>query len=314
MRRGLVISVFIIFIFAGTVHADLPTTFEDFLVNLGDNTGDLLQDEMEMMKAEIDRLVPEVEQLEADYKQQEESAVSTLQFYQTIGLDTIFNLALEEDHLVDVLANFRIFEKKLNEDMAALEEFHNNYMLRKTAKESLERHQEELMLIERNLEAREAFFNKYGDLSTDEMIAVIRTIWDGGVAKDLEKAMEKDSVFLNENLTGLLVELSTDTYLLNETDLNEKTKLSYFIDPGHVYVHFDHEEAEADIILLGVMNRNKDQEYSLFFEGGFINGIYIPLEWIYDWEGLRMDLSTVHSSSKFYVEHRNHAFQIKMDH
>ena len=311
MRRALIISVMLIMLFTGTVYADLPTTFEDFLLSLDDNASDLLKDEMEMMSSEIERLIPEIEELEVDYKEQEETAVSTLQFYQSIGLDTIIELTLEADHLVDVLANVRMIEKKLDDDMATLEHFHNNYMLRKTAKESLERHQEELVMIKRNLEAREVFFKEYGDLTADEMIEVIRTSWEGGVATAVENAMQADSVILNENLNDLLVESSTNTFLLNDTDLNTKTELSYFIDPSHVYVHFN--EDQNDGILLGVMTRDEDQKYSLMFEGGFINGIYIPLEWIYHWEGLSMDLANFRPSDKFYVEHRNNAFLIQMD-
>ncbi len=303
MHRWLISSVIVVFLAVSVVYADLPQNFEDFLLKLDEDAEDQLYAEMERTKAEIEKLLPQIEKLEAEYKEQEEKAVANLLFYQLIGLDTLFQFVIQSENLVDVLANIRLIEKKLEEDLESLEVFYFNYMLRKVAKESLDRNQSELAMIERNLAARERFLAEHGHLSSEEMLQVLHSFWQEEVESPLKQAIDADSKTLNEQLSKRLVQVSSNTYHLEEASWNKESELSYYFDPAHIYVHYS--QGETDVILIGIMHRESGQENRMLFEGGFVNGMYIPLEWIIDWKGLHFDFSALHSNGDFFVELRN---------
>jgi hypothetical protein len=266
-------------LFATGVYAHVTGVFKDFLVGVGDeNSTEKLKTSLEETKKEIEELTPAVESMEKKYDNDQEDAVSKLLFYNTIGMDAYFTLLTNSSDAVDVLANQRLFEKKLDDDLQSLNSLYLTYMQLKTAKESLEGHVELLHMIEKNLKARDVFLKENSvPRYTKEQNAIFLTniaqvIWENDAAK-VDEVLLDDAKKLANNPDKYFTR-EEQSYKLDEKKVNKDMKATYFFRSDHIYVHFH--QGEADIILIGLYGKNSQGYPQLHFEAGFMNGIMLP--------------------------------------
>lgn len=312
MRKWIIGGVLFTVLLASTAYAHVAGSFGDFLVGIKDeSTTEKLKNEIEETKEEIERLTPRVEKMKAEYDKKADVAVTKLQFYNTIGLDTYVNFILQTDDIVDILANQRMIEKKIKEDLWELNQLYLTYMPLKLANDSLEGHINILQMIEDNLKARIEFFESNGNLSADWLAIMVVNMWDGQVGPFLDEDLLADSKLLNQYAEKFLTQKTPDSpYRLEEELFNQSSKLSYYFRSDHVYVHYKKEE--ADVILIGIVSQDDENTASLKFEAGFMNGIMISDELLSQLSGFKIDYHRLTSKSKgFYVEHINGAIVIQ---
>jgi hypothetical protein len=311
MRRWMLAGMLLSLLFASTVYAHVAGSFGDFLLGVKDErTTEKLKNEIKETKEEIERLTPRVEKLEAEYSEKAEVAVSKLQFYTTIGLDTYMNFILQSDDIVDILANQRLVEKKMEEDLRDLNQLYMEYMPLKLAKDSLEGHVELLNMIQDNLQARKKFLSANEDLTPEEVASIMVINWAAN-AGSLDEILLEDSKLLNQQI-GTFVTQKTDgsPYRLEEKLFNQKSKLTYYFRSDHVYVH--HEKEDTDIILIGTVSKADQHTVALDFEAGFLNGVLLSGDLLNQLPGFQLDYSNLNPHSKgFYVEQINGAIVIQ---
>jgi peptidoglycan hydrolase CwlO-like protein len=311
MRKWIITGILICILSASTVYAHVSGAFGDFLAGIKDeSTTKQLKQEIEATKQEIERLTPKVHHLEKQFDQKMKEAEPIIQFYNTIGLDTYMNFLLQSETIVDVLANQRIIEKKLNEDLHALNALYLDYMSLKLAKESLEGHAELLRMIEDNLEAREQFFVDHPGLPSEVLANLVVTNWETN-AGDVDELLLADSELLNENMSDFITQKTEGSpYRLEDNLLNEISPLDYYFRSDHVYVHY--QKKDADVILIGTVVKSNNKMASLKFEAGFINGIQISSNLTERISGFQLDYGLINPQSKgFYVEQTNGAIVIQ---
>lgn len=279
MRKKIIIITLTSCLLATGAYAHVTGVFKDFLVGVGDdNSTQKLQTSLEETKKEIEELSPQVKSMKKTYQLNQEEAVSKLLFYNTIGIDAYFTLLTNANDAVDVLANQRLFEKKLDDDLESLNSFYLSYMQLKSAKESLQGHVELLHMIEKNLKAREMFI-KENSISPDDkqkndvfLTNIAEVIWENDAAK-IDEVLLDDARTLAKNPDQFMTR-DQYAYKLDEKKVNKGMKATYFFRSDHIYVHYH--KGEADIILIGLYDENSQGYPQLHFEAGFMNGIMLP--------------------------------------
>lgn len=311
MRKWIIGGVLFTVLFASTAYAHVAGSFGDFLVGIQDeSTTEKLKNEIKDTKEEIERLTQRVEQMEVEYNEKADVAVTKLQFYNTIGLDTYMNFILQSDDVVDILANQRMIEKKIEEDLRDLNQLYLAYMPLKLAKDSLEGHVKVLNMIQDNLKARQEFFAANGDLRPEEMASQAVINWAANEGS-LNEVLQKDSDLLKEQIKELVTrKTASSPYRLEEELFNQKSNLIYYFRSDHVYVHF--RKNDADVILIGTVSKTNESSASLQFEAGFLNGILLSSDLLVRLPGFKIDYSRLNPKSKgFFVEHMNGAIVIQ---
>jgi hypothetical protein len=311
MRRWMIGGVLLPLLFSSTIYAHVAGSFGDFLVGVKDeSTIETLIMEIQETKKEIERLTPRVEQMEAEYNKTEDVAVTKLQFYNTIGLDMYLHFILQSDDMVDILANQRIIEKKLEDDLQDINELYLDYMQVKVTKDSLEGHINVLQMIEDNLQARKQFFAANQNSTPEEMASLTAAAWTSN-AGFLDEILQEDSILLNDQIKEFVTKKTAHSpYRLEEEIWNQKSKLTYYFRSDHVYVHF--RTNDADVILIGTVSKTDENTASLQFEAGFLNGILLSTDILDQLPGFEINYSNLNPASKgFYVEQINGAIVIQ---
>jgi len=279
MRKTFFVVLITSCLFTVGVYAHVTGVFKDFLVGVGDdNSTQKLKTSLEETKKEIEELSPQVKNMKKTYESNQQDAVSKLLFYNTIGMDAYFTLLTHSNDAVDVLANQRLFEKKLEDDLQSLNSLYLSYMQLKTAKESLEGHVELLHMIEKNLKARETFLkeNSVPQYNKQQnaifLTNIAQVMWENDAAK-IDEVLFDDAKKLAKN-PDKYVTRDGYSYKLEEKKVNKDMKATYFFRSDHIYVHYH--KGEADIILIGLYDQNSQGYPQLHFEAGFMNGIMLP--------------------------------------
>lgn len=307
MRKTTIITIVFLLLTPVIAYAHITGAFKDFLVGIKDeNATQKLEEELAVTKEEIARLAPQVEQLGAEYTEKQEEQMPKLRFYQSIGLDVYMNFILESEDMVDVLANQRLIEMKLEEDINALNRLYLEYMQVKVVKDSMLGHQHVLEIIESNLASRQQFLDKFGHLSEEQMEQAAEDKWATEAAV-LDEVLVQDYDIIKRRIHQVTTQKTAQSpFRLEDQLLNEYTYLQYYIQSDHVYAHYV--KNEVDIILIGVVSRDDPQTASLKFEAGFMNGIRIADSFMNQLFGFEIDYSKLNSKSKdFYVEQTNGA-------
>lgn len=291
-------------------YAHVVGAFKDFLVGIADDQAtQRLVEELEDTRLAIENLTPHVERLNAEFTVKQDEQLPMLQFYQSIGPDVLLNFIFDAETIVDVLANLRFVEMKLDEDLAALNRLYREYMQVKSTRDALASYEQLLTMIESNLKAREQFLETYGHLSEDEMAQAAERLWakEAGI---LDEILLEDMEKIDRRIRQVTVRRSPSSPFRIEQDLlNQYTELDYYIQSDHVYVH--HHKQDVDIILIGIVTRDDPQTASLKFEAGFMNGVRISDLYMNQMLGFVIDYTKLQTgSSDFYVEQTNGAIVI----
>jgi ABC-type transporter Mla subunit MlaD len=160
MRKTIIVGILVLgTLLAATVYAHFAESYTYFIEGVEDEgaTTARLEKEIAETNREIEQINPQLATLEQEYGSEKDEAVSKLQFYNTIGLDALTGFILQSESITDVLANRRIVEKQLKDDLSRLNDLYQYYEQTKAAKETLAGHEKLLGIIRRNLEEREAF-------------------------------------------------------------------------------------------------------------------------------------------------------------
>lgn len=284
----LTLSIVLFLSLATTVYAHLTGAFADFLVTVNDeSTTEKLKQEVANTKRQISELRPRIEQMESTYEANQKVAVEKLQFYSEMGLDTWFQLLIQEAEPVDVMGNQWVMERNLDAYMRDLDKLYLEYKQLLTTKETLEGHQKLLAMIEENLQARGKFMVDNPDLPLDQLANYLDIDWMSEVEPKLLAYLAEDRT-LTETQTRewALSSQGGTSYKLEESWLNERSKLQYFFRSDHVYTVFS--QPDLHVILIGQVLKEPDQEATLLFEAGFFNGFLMPNTLIEELKGFRI--------------------------
>ncbi|TDK55946.1 hypothetical protein E2K98_28040 [Bacillus salipaludis] len=304
------LTFFLVLIAASQTSAHVLGVFKEFLVGINENTTQQLKNEMQKTKVEIEQLTPQVQEMQKGYAQQQELAADKLMFYNSIGMDAYLNFIFQSNQIEDVLANKTIIQKKIKNDLQDLNDLYYQYMQLKVTKESLEGETQLLGAIQENLNARKQILDHYGRLSPLQLADKVGQYWDI-VRIFLQGDLLYDNRLLSKNLKDFVTQkTATSPYRIEETMLNQKCKVTYFIRSDHIYVHY-HTDYD-DLILIGVMAMDNQNTASLKIEAGFIDGFMIPNGELKDLKALSINLAVLSKGSKnFYVEQTNGAIEIQ---
>jgi Sec-independent protein translocase protein TatA len=311
MYRWIILSMFVILIFTSTAYAHVAGSFGDFLLGIKDEaTTEKLKHEIENTKEEIERLTPKVGRLEEQYNQNAEVANTKLKLYNTVGLDTYMNFILQSNNIVDIMANQRIVEKMIQEDLNDLNQLYLEYMSLNSAKVSMENYKQILNIMQNNLELRHKFLSANKDLTPEELASLLVIIWSAKTST-LDEILLEDSQLINQNITELVTRKTSDSpYRFEEDLLNRKSKLTYYFRLDHVYVYYQNDD--ADVILIGTMSKTDGNTASLQFESGFLNGVMLERELLEQMPGFKLELSRLVPNTKgFSMEQINGAILIQ---
>lgn len=290
MRKKLVIllSIVLVLSLATTVYAHLTGAFADFLVTVNDeSTTEKLKQEVANTKRQISELRPRIEQMESTYEANRQVAVDKLQFYSEMGLDTWFQLLMQEAEPVDVMGNQWLMERNLDAFMRDLDKLYLDYIQLLTTKETLEGHQKLLTVIEENLQARGKFLADNPDLPLDQLANYLDIDWMSEVEPKLLAYLAEDRTLAKtQTKEWALSAKDRSPYVLEESWLNARSKLKYFFRSDHVYTVFS--QPELHVILIGQVLKGPDQTATLIFEAGFFNGFLMPNTLIEELKGFRM--------------------------
>jgi len=291
-------------------YAHVVGAFKDFLVGISDEQATRrLVEELEDTRLAIENLTPHVERLNAAFNEKQDEQIPMLLFYQSIGPDVLMSFVFDAETIVDVLANLRLVEMKLDEDLAALNRLYREYMQVKSTRDALASYEQLLVMIESNLKAREAFLEAYGHLGEEEMAQVAERLWakEAGI---LDEILLEDMERIDRRIRQLTVrQTPRSPFRIEEQLINRYTELDYYIQSDHVYVH--HNKKDVDIILIGMVTRDDPRTASLKFEAGFMNGVRISDLYMNQMLGFVIDYAKLNpSSADFYVEQTNGAIII----
>ncbi|MCC2686384.1 MAG: hypothetical protein K0R75_3283 [Paenibacillaceae bacterium] len=314
MRRSIVYGILVLgSLLATTVYAHFAESYTYFIEGVEDESATTarLEKEIADTNREIEQINPQLATLEQEYGSEKDAAVSKLQFYNTIGLDALTGYILQSESITDVLANRRIVEKQLKDDLSRLNDLYQHYAQTKAAKETLAGHEKLLDIIRRNLEERETFDAVAKNLSPKDKADLAAQLWTGKVEGQLTKQLQEDANLLKKNEQQFITRASDALpYRFEEERWNEKSKLSYLYRSDHVYVYY--ENNNASVILLGTVGNVNDAKASLKFEAGFLNGIALSDELVDFLHGFEIDYAGINPKSKgFYVEQANGAIIIQ---
>ncbi|GFR37640.1 hypothetical protein PRECH8_09360 [Insulibacter thermoxylanivorax] len=307
MRRRIWLLLLLLLLFPTAVYAHVVGAFKDFLVDIRDEDAtERLRAELEDTRIQIENLTPHVERLNAAFTVKQDEQIPLLQFYQSIGTDVMLNFILDADSIVDVLANLRLIELKLDQDLAALNRLYLEYRTVKAARDALASYEQLLQMIEANLRSREEFLAEYGHLTDEEIADAADSLW-AKEANVLDEILIADKDRVQRRIRQITVQDRPRAPFRIEQDLlNRYLELDYYIQSDHVYVHYA--KNSLDIILIGMVTRDDERTASLKFEAGFMNGIRIADLYMNQMPGFVLDYSKLNPNSKdFYVDQTNGA-------
>ncbi|MCU6797831.1 hypothetical protein OB236_37485 [Paenibacillus sp. WQ 127069] len=285
---GLLLGSMLILTTSVTVYAHLTGAFADFLVTVQDEqTTEKLKTEIRSTKAEIESLVPRVNKLENDYKDKQQLAVSQLQFYNEVGLDTWMNLLLQSESLVDAMGSHWLFENHLQAYMKQLDLLYKDYMQLQSTKVALEGHQRLLTIIEDNMQMRNLFLSQNAQLPIDQVANYLDIDWQSEVEKHLIQALKHDTELTEQQVqTWATAAAENASYRLNESWLNAQSDVEYFFRSDHVYVVY--KKKDIHVILIGQVLSGGNGYAQLQFEAGFFNGFLMPDTLMIELSGFRI--------------------------
>jgi hypothetical protein len=312
MRKWMVISIlFCCLLFPSHLFAHLSGVLGDFLVGIKDeSTNERLKTTIDITKKEIEKLKPQNELIKNRYNQEENKAISKIKFYTSSGIDSFIGFALESHDIVNILANERIIEKNLDEYLQELNTLYVSYMELKATNTALESYDKLLNMIKNNLDTRKQFIEKHAapDLPKQDQLGWLKLkiefAWETNTAF-ITINLNHDSVNLNKSGKTLFTQKTkTSPYRLDESAMNKISKMQYYFQSDHIYLHYHKDD--ADIILIGIISKDNEQTASIKFEAGFLNGIMVPWETVSKMPGLVIDYGKLNpQSTGFYVEQTN---------
>ncbi|AEI43584.1 coiled-coil domain-containing protein [Paenibacillus mucilaginosus] len=319
-----------------TVYGHVSGVFGDYLAGSHDaGVTQRLLDDLAASKDEMERLTPQLNDLQQEFDRKAEAAQDKLGVYQAVGMDTYLQFMLETGNPVDVLANRRLLEHELEGDLRSLEALYAEYMPVKAVRDSLANHEKLLQVLRGNLEARERTLKEAEALGPEppkswaerlnigEWIGALLTeekeidplthrldeIWSAHIGYLLE--LKEDGERLRENPAAFVTrKTASSPYRLEDRLLNASSPLTYYMFTDHVYVHLV--RGSADLLLIGTVQKKEAGTAALGFEAGFLNGFALPEEVVGRLAGFELPYAALHpGGGDFYVEQENGAVVIQ---
>jgi hypothetical protein len=290
----LLLSVLLLVV-ATNVYAHLTGAFAEYLASVHDeSTTDKLKREIDSIEAEIGQLIPRMNVMEKEYKLKQTVAVDKLLFYNEQGLDMWFSMLQQSSNVVDLLGNQWLMERNLNTYLQELERLHMDYSQLVVTKDTLSRYRELLDTIGRNLALRQPYLDSVKEYTLEEKSNFLDIDWVSEVEDKLVAALEQDKQLVIKEwrewaVPGSSTPTSNDAvYEMKEEWLNERSTLHYFIRSDHIYTVF--EQPGANVILIGQVLKNDQNDAELQFESGFYNGFLMPAVLFEELKGFQLPM------------------------
>jgi hypothetical protein len=297
--------------FEGAFKDWLAKNEKDFSAGLEDeSTTKALRQEIAQTQAEMQKLAPQVQAMEGEYRKKEKAELSKVQFYSYMGFDLFANYLLQTKDVADLLSTQKILEDKLSRDLDGFDRFFQDFRRLQASQQSLENYGRILQMISHHLDAREKFMAANKGKSKDELQKTVNLMWLNQQTF-LKVNMETDATMLQEHTSDFVTRSNASApYRLEGERLNQRSRLQYLFQPDHLYMHFARED--VDFILIGQVVRRDPQTIGLELEGGFINGILLPPALLGQLKGFTIPYKNIDAQSKtFYVEQMNGSLAIQ---
>lgn len=307
-KRALLI-VGLVLLCAVPVSAHLTGAFAKFLAIVYDDaTISQLQHELDETKAEIEALTPQVEQAERVFREDQQQAISQLQFYSEMGLDTWLAMIQSGEDIVDLLGNKWVMEQQIETYLQQLNVLYRQYEQLQNSQQTLEGHAELLAAIEKNLQAREAFLLETAGLELDVIANYLDIDWTAEVEAHIIADLQRDADTVNRGVLEW-----EDNYFFDEVWLNERSNARYFFRGDHVYIEYEREFAH--VLVLGQVLQNADKTAAqLVIEAGFYNGFFLPEELLVELPSFSLSyeqLRTIPGVNEPFITQRNGGLQLQ---
>ncbi|MEK3726164.1 hypothetical protein [Paenibacillus sp. FSL H8-0034] len=288
----LLLSVFLLVV-AANVYAHLTGAFAEYLASVHDeSTTDKLKREIVSIEAEIGELHPRMNVMEKEYKLKQTIAVDKLLFYNEQGLDMWLSMLQQSSNVVDLLSNQWLMERNMNAYLQELEQLHMDYSQLVVTKDTLSGYRELLDTIGRNLALRQPYLDSVKEYTLEEKSNFLDIDWVSEVEDKFVAALEQDKQLVTSKWkewavarSGMAVSKDA-SYELKEEWLNERSTLHYFFRSDHIYTVF--EQPGANVILIGQVLKNDQDDAELQFESGFYNGFLMPAVLLEELKGFQL--------------------------
>jgi hypothetical protein len=295
MYRRLLVWLLPVFLLvaAANSYAHLTGAFAEYLASVHDeSTTGKLKQEINSIEAEIGQLIPRMDVLEKEYRLKQSVAVDKLLFYNEQGLDMWASMLQQSSNLVDLLSNQWLMERNLDAYLQELEQLYMDYSRLVMNKDILSRYRELLNMIGRNLALRQPYLDSVKEYTLEEKSNFLDIDWVSEVEDKLVAALEQDKQLVNNAWREWAV-VSSGTpvsnaaiYEMKEEWLNERSTLHYFFRSDHIYTAL--EQPGANVILIGQVLKNGQNEAELQFESGFYNGFAMPAVLLEELKGFQL--------------------------
>ncbi len=260
-----------------------------------------LQEELKRTAAELETMSEEAEEKRQKYREQSEEFEPILKFYRTAAADAYLELMMQGEEMIDVLAFQQWYRQKLDQDLAKLEQLHKEYVPLRNAVRTKQDYEALLGLIQSSMQKRQRLQQELKGASEEEIEKAISRLWTENIGYLLELKADKD--LIEADPTAFIRQRSSASpYRLEQDLINEKSKMRYYFRYDHIYAYFARNDAE--VILVGMIQRKDGDLVALEFEAGFVNGFQIPEELLGILKGFEIPYRSIsnQASSDFFVE------------
>lgn len=292
--RLLRVSALALLVFALPAAAHLSGVFAYFVQDINDPTAStrLLQQQKDSVGERIAALQPEVEQARADYDRQADAAVRRIRFYDIYAGSALGALWAGAQDPIDVIASTELLQKRLGEDLEALNELSRSWEQLVNKESSLTRYADILVPF---LEASEARDRRLSNVPAGLISPFAEPYIAYRIAEDWESLRGTTFVLyfhwaarriIDRGLDEVLNETARYTWDLDEEALNALVggdsfpfieDARFFLRADHVNfsARLDSERDDYDLLTVGQLERTGPASVQYRIEAIFIDGMPI---------------------------------------
>lgn len=260
-------------------EAHLIGAFKDFLIGMDnkDSTKEL-QETINNTKEQQKELTKNVNQKKEEFKKEQDKMVSKMMFYNSVAFDSYASFIFDNKEMVDAMANQKIMNQIVSNDLQSLDEFYNQYTSLQDALNSVKGYEDLLNEIQKNKEKQNELLNEFPNLTKatkQQFASILQAIWNTEMKKTDEYLVD-DSKAISEHLSEWSNGNSGDNIrMLSYKTINRHTHLHYFIQKDHVYITYETKNGHVILVSQLVPYQKEKGNYTLEIEAGFLDGYAI---------------------------------------
>lgn len=311
-KKIAIVFTICLFVYVTPVSAHLTGAFAEFLAVVYDKeTIQELQQQMDNTKQQIEQLTPQIEQAERAFKHNQQQAITQLQFFTDVGLDTTLAMLQQGEDVVDMMGSKWLMEYQIAQYLNELNALYLQFKQLQLTQQTMQGHTELLQAIETNLQARETYLQAAQGLDLETIANYLDIDWTSEVESHLLEDLAADQQLITTHLADWLQATPNNTQL-HEQWLNERSNARYYFRQDHIYMEY---KVNAEhVLLLGQVLQTDDTHVQLQIEAGFYNGFFLPNELLEELQGFTINLGEVATISQVaqpFIVQRNGRLQIQ---